>query len=150
MRLFRCITGLVSENHLAVNALTSPKNSSNPQKSTLTYFSINMSQIELGKLFLIWSEISRLLVNTLTASYEYSHSNKANLRLPIQFKLSKKPSVYSGIFFLNFGIYINFPMFWKKHEPHRSNFSEVIYSERRVYLNGLQGLFPETLWQWTC
>ena len=32
--LFKCITGLVSENSLAVNVLTSPKNSWNLQKST--------------------------------------------------------------------------------------------------------------------
>ena len=34
MCLFKCITGLVSENPLAVNVLSSPKNLWNPQKST--------------------------------------------------------------------------------------------------------------------
>ena len=43
------------------------------------------------KLFWITSEISGLLVNTLTANYEYSGSNRENLALPIQIKLSKKP-----------------------------------------------------------
>ena len=42
------------------------------------------------KLFLIRSEILGLLVNTLTANYEYSRSNEENLPLPIQMKLSKK------------------------------------------------------------
>ena len=34
MCLFKCITGLLSENPLAVNVLTSPQNSLNHQKST--------------------------------------------------------------------------------------------------------------------
>ena len=34
MRLFKCITGLLPENPLAVNVLTSPQNSLNHQKST--------------------------------------------------------------------------------------------------------------------
>ena len=36
------------------------------------------------------SEILGLLLNTLTANYEYSGSNRDNLALPIQIQLSKK------------------------------------------------------------
>ena len=43
------------------------------------------------ELFLIRSEILGLLVNTLTANYEYSRSNRENLPLPIQMKVLKKP-----------------------------------------------------------
>ena len=32
-----------------------------------------------------------ICLNTLTANYEYSRSNRENLPLPIQIKLSKKP-----------------------------------------------------------
>ena len=32
-----------------------------------------------------------MLVNMLTANYEYSRSNRENLPLPIEIKLSKKP-----------------------------------------------------------
>ena len=32
-----------------------------------------------------------ILINTLSANYEYSRSNRENLPLPIQIKLSKKP-----------------------------------------------------------
>ena len=39
------------------------------------------------------SEILGLLVNTLTANYKYSCSNRENLQLPIQIKLSKNPSI---------------------------------------------------------
>ena len=34
---------------------------------------------------------NKLKFNTLTANYEYSRSNRENLPLPIQIKLSKKP-----------------------------------------------------------
>ena len=36
---------------------------------------------------------------TLTANYEYSRRNRENLQLPIQIKLSKKPSIFCRIFF---------------------------------------------------
>ena len=49
MGLFKCITGLVSENVLEVNVLPRHKNSWNLQESILsTFFSILM-QIELAK-----------------------------------------------------------------------------------------------------
>ena len=35
----------------------------------------------------------------LTANYEYSRSNRENLQLPIQIKLSKKPPIFCCIFF---------------------------------------------------
>ena len=44
------------------------------------------------------SEISGLLDNMFTANYEYSRSNRENLPLPIQIKLSKKPSSFCVIF----------------------------------------------------
>ena len=34
-----------------------------------------------------------ITVNTLTANYEYSRSNRENLLLPIQIELSKKPKI---------------------------------------------------------
>ena len=37
------------------------------------------------------SEIPGLIDNTLTANYDYSRTNRENLQLPIQIKLSKKP-----------------------------------------------------------
>ena len=78
-------------------------------------------------------------LNTLTANYEYSRSNRKNLPLPIQIKLSKKPYIFLlhffFFFFCIFEIYIIFPMLWKKDKPHRSSISEVIDSERCAYLN---------------
>ena len=53
---FKCIKGLVSENPLAVNMLTSLKNCWNLQKSTFILFLIILSQIDLEKVILsqIW------------------------------------------------------------------------------------------------
>ena len=47
-------------------------------------------------------DILGLLVNTLTANYEYSYSNKENLPLPIQMKLPKKRSTFFWIFVFEF------------------------------------------------
>ena len=48
----------------------------------LPYF--DSQKVEIHGCPLIW-------FNTLTANYEYSRSNRENLPLPIQIKLSKKP-----------------------------------------------------------
>ena len=54
-------------------------------------FSSFWSKLGQTKLFLIGSEILGLLDDTLTVNYEYSRSNRENLPLPVQIKLSKKP-----------------------------------------------------------
>ena len=46
-------------------------------------FSSFWAKLSSEKLYLMISEISGLLVNTLTANYEYPRSNKENLSLPI-------------------------------------------------------------------
>ena len=51
-------------------------------------FSSFWAKLSWKKLFLITSEILELLVNSLTANYEYSRSNRENLPLPIQIQLS--------------------------------------------------------------
>ena len=54
-------------------------------------FPLFWAKLSQENLFVKRSEISGLLVNTLTANYDYSRSNRENLPLPIQIKLSKKP-----------------------------------------------------------
>ena len=77
--------------------------SQNLLKSAEKDFYPNLSsfwaKLSYEKLFLLKSDISGLFVNTLTANLRYSHSNRETLRLPIQTKLSKKPSIFSEIFF---------------------------------------------------
>ena len=57
-------------------------------------FSLLWAQLSLKKLFLIWSQILGLLVNTLTANFQYSRSSRVYLQLQIQIKLSKKPQTF--------------------------------------------------------
>ena len=76
-----------------------------------------------------------MLVNTLTANYEYSRSNRENLPLPIQMQLSEKPKTFSEFFIAFLESTLNFEHFEKKDEPHRSSISEVIDPERHAYLN---------------
>ena len=108
-------------------------------KSSEKYFSPTFSsfsaKLSLEKLFLIRSEILGMLLNTLIANYEYSRSNRENLPLQVQIKLSKKPLTFLPYSFLIFGICIKLPMFERQHEQHRSNISGVIDSKRCAYLN---------------
>ena len=46
------------------------------------------------KSFLVTSKILGLLINKLTADYEYSRSNKENLPPPIYMQLPKKPKTF--------------------------------------------------------
>ena len=99
---------------------------------TLSWF---WTKLSWEKLFLIRSMILGLFDNTLTANYEYFRSILQNLHLPIEIKLSEKPSTFCCIFFSIFRIYIKFAMFCCKKNPHSSSISEVIESERCAYLN---------------
>ena len=98
-------------------------------------FSSFWGKLSLEKLFLIRSEILALLVNTLNGNYEYSPSNRENLQLQIQIKLSQEPQTFLLYFLLIFWIYIKLPTFLNRDERLRSNISQVIDSERCGYLN---------------
>ena len=100
MCLFKWITGLVSLKPFGKERVNEPKKFlKSGEKYFYPTFSWFWAKLSQKKLFLIKSEISGLLVNTLTGNYEYSRSNRENLPLPIQIKLSKKPSIFSEIFF---------------------------------------------------
>ena len=98
-------------------------------------FSAFWAKLRFKNLFLIGLEIFWLFVDKLTANCEYSRTNRENLPLVIQIKLSKKPYSFLLYFLTFFGIYIKFSMIWNKHQPHRSNISEMIDSERCAYFN---------------
>ena len=114
MCLFKCIKGLVSENLLAVNVLTSPKNSWNLRKSTFLllfhfseriwfrekYFSSDLRFEDC--LLKRWLRTTSILV-VIERIYRY------------QFKSNclKNHKVFAE-FFCSFRIYIKFPMFWKR------------------------------------
>ena len=62
-----------------------------PETYFFPTFSSFWAKLSFKKLFLISSEILGVLVNTLSVNYEYSRSNRGNLALQIEIKLSKKP-----------------------------------------------------------
>ena len=75
------------------------------------------------------------MFNTLTANYEYSRSHTDDLPLPVQMQLSGKLKIFSQFFIGFFESTLNFEHFEKKNQTHSSSISEVMYSQRRVYLN---------------
>ena len=92
--LLKCIKGLVCENPLVVNVLMSLINWWNLKKILLSYFLIILSQLELENIFSMRSGILELVVNRLTANYEYSWGNGENLLLPTQMQLSEKLNIF--------------------------------------------------------
>ena len=86
-------------------------------------------------LFLIRSDILVLLVNTLTANYEYCRNNRDNLPLPVQMQLSAKLKRFPGFYIIFFDSALNFECFKETNQPHSSGISEVIHSQRTIYLN---------------
>ena len=103
--LLKCIKGPASENSSPVNVLTSPKNCWNLHKKLFYPTFSSLSHIELK--FLVRSEILGLLVNTLTADYEYSRSNRNSSNAVIQKTKTCLPK-----FYCIFGVYINYWTFW--------------------------------------
>ena len=57
-------------------------------------FSLFWANLSLKKSLLVKSGILRLLVNTLTANYEYSRSNRENLPLQLQMQLFENPETF--------------------------------------------------------
>ena len=74
-------------------------------------------------------------INTLTANYEYSPNTTDNLPLPVQRQLSGKLKEFSRFFIAFYESALNFEHYEKKSQPHSSSISEVIDSQRHVYLN---------------
>ena len=94
---------------------------------SLSYVKPTMDKVDFNNLMWVF--------NTLTANYEYSRSNRENLPLQIQIKLSKKPLIFCCSFFAFLESTLNFQCSEKKNEPHRSSISEFIDSKRCAYLN---------------
>ena len=84
---------------------------------------------------LVWSEILRLFVNTLTADNKYSRSNVVNFEQQVQTSLSQKQMTFCEFFtsFLKWAW--NLEHFEKKDEYPSLIISEVMDCERGCYLN---------------
>ena len=98
-------------------------------------FSSWWAKLSKKKLFLIRFQILRLLVNTLTANYEYSCIKKRIYSYKVKSNYLKniKPFAWLYLNFNNLHEIFNVP---KKNDPHISTISEVIESEKCADLNG--------------
>ena len=84
---------------------------------------------------LVWCEILRLFVNTLTADDKDSGSNMQSLPQQFQTPLSQKQKTFSAFFIAFLKCAWNLEHFSKNDEYPSLIISEIIDAERRGYLN---------------
>ena len=84
---------------------------------------------------LVWSEILRLFVNTLTADKNYSRCNVLNFAQQVQTPLSQKQKTFWGVFIAFLKCAWKLEHFEKKDEYPSLIISEIMDCERGGYLN---------------
>ena len=94
---------------------------------------------------LVWYDILRLFVNTLTADKNYSRCNMHNFAQQVLTPLSQKQKNFCG-FFIGFLKYAwNLENFEKKDEYPSLIISEIMDCQRGGYLNVQKVLFQKTM-----
>ena len=84
---------------------------------------------------LVWSEILRLFVNTLTADNKYSRCNVHNFAHQVQTPCSQKQKTFCQFFIAFLKCALNLEHFEKKDEYPSLIISEIMDCERGGYLN---------------
>ena len=84
---------------------------------------------------LVWSEILRLFVNTLTPDYKYSSCNMHNFAQQVQTRLSQKQKILWAFFIPFLKCAQNLEQFEKKDEYPILIISEIMDCEKGGYLN---------------
>ena len=84
---------------------------------------------------LVWCEILRLFVKTLTADDKYSGGNMQSLLRQFQTPLSQTQNPFSGFFIAFLKCAWNLEHFQKRDEYPSLFISEIIDAEKRGYLN---------------
>ena len=84
---------------------------------------------------LVWSEILRLFVNTLTADNKCSLCNVHNFAQQVQTPLSQKQKTFWGVFIAFLKCAWNLEHFEKEEEYPSPIISEIMDCERGGYLN---------------
>ena len=84
---------------------------------------------------LVWSEILRLFVNTLTADNKYSRCNVHNFAQQVQTPLSQKQKTFCWFFIAFLKYAWNLEHLEKKDEYPSPIISEIMDCERGGYLN---------------
>ena len=127
--------GIVSENPLAVNALTGPKNSWNLEKNPFILLVHHSEPNWVRKsYFYSYLRFQDCLLTRWSPNTGIFLVIKRIYRYQFKWNYQKNRN-FLRHFLWHFRIYVQFPMFWKKHEPHRSSSFEVIDSEIYADLN---------------
>ena len=84
---------------------------------------------------LVWCEILRMCIKTLTADDKYSGSNTQSLRQQFQRSLSQKKKDFFWFFIAFLKCALNLEHFQKTEEYPSLIISEIINAERRDYLH---------------
>ena len=84
---------------------------------------------------LVWSEILRLFVNTLTADNKYSRCNMHKFAQQVQTPLSQKQKTFCGFFIGFLKCAWNLEHFEKEDEYPSLIISDIMDRERGGYLN---------------
>ena len=87
------------------------------------------------KFALVWWEILRVFVKTLTAVDKYSGSNMQSLQQQFETPLSQKQKTFSGFFIAFLKCVWNLEHFQKEDEYPTLIICEIIDAERRGYLH---------------
>ena len=95
------------------------------EKYFYSTFSSCAAKLSKKKIFLVRSEILGLLVNMLTANYEYSSSNRENVPLPIQLLLSEKQKSFWSIFFFFLFAFLESPLNFEHFEKETSLITQL-------------------------
>ena len=90
---------------------------------------------------LVWSEILRLFVNTLTVDNKYSLCNVHNFAQQVQTPLSQKEKTFCGFFIPFLKCALNLEHFEKKYEYPSLIISEIMDCERGDYLTSKRSCF---------
>ena len=98
-------------------------------------FSSIRGKLSCKKSALVWCEILRLFVKTLTADDKYSGRNIQSLPQQFQTPLSQKQKTFSGFFIAFLKCAWNLEHFQKNDEYPSLIISEITDAERRGYLN---------------
>ena len=94
-----------------------------------------MDILSWKKSALVWSEILRLFVDTLTADNKYSRCNVHNFQQQVQTPLSQKQKTFCGFFIAFLKCASNLEHFEKKDEYPSLTIPEIMDCERGGYLN---------------
>ena len=94
-----------------------------------------MDILSWQKSALVWSDILRLFVNTLTDDNKYSLCNVHNFKQQVQTPLSQKQKNFCGYFIAFLKCAWNLGHFEKKDEYPSVIISEIMDCERGGYLN---------------